>query len=185
MSANKALVSIIAVTALASGVFIDVQLSGHSFTDAPTAKPLASDSWKPGSALKASTVVADLMSAGICKQIPDTSNWDGTEYGHLLHKDVAGQCLTYAGDNPVSSRCDSYIYVTTGAEAMNSDPERSLGYEDSMSVGLVYGTNWQIEISPVHGAEDDIDVTLANCKGKPERLQQWAGGNLTKFGQYN
>ena len=132
--------------------------------------------------LGASEVVELLMRSGTCKQLPDLGNWAGTEYGNLIQKDLVASCLSYSGSKPKAVECDSTIFVSVGSEAGN--PKRPLIYEDGMSVGLVYGKNWQIEISPVFGAQDPIKTTLRFCRGKVKRLQSWLGGQVTAYGQY-
>lgn len=133
---------------------------------------------------KASQVVQDLMHAGVCRQIPDSSAWYGTEYGQLLKKDQVGSCLTYKGDAPRAARCDSTLYVTLDPEAAKYSPKRALSYEDSMSAALLYGKHWQLEIVPVFGTQDPIRVTLANCKEKTASIHRWFGGQITHYGQY-
>jgi hypothetical protein len=132
----------------------------------------------------ASAVIQGLMHTGVCKQLPDNSAWTGTDYGKLLEKDLVGSCLTYKGEAPKAVSCDSTIYVTVDPEAAKTSPKRALVYEDSMSVALLYGSHWQLEIAPAFGSQDPIKVTLANCKEKVKSVHALFGGQITRFGQY-
>ena len=146
---------------------------------------LMSDDWNSSGALVASSIISDLVKVGYCQsqqadfQTPDPA----TDYGKAWAADQMRSCNDYAVANASPGGCQLSYYASVGKDKL-FDPKRALVYEDSMSVLLLYGQNWQLEMIPARGTQDPIKTTVANCKDYVQKLIDTIGGEVNRYGQY-
>jgi hypothetical protein len=150
-----------------------------------TTQALRSDAWNSDPSLKASSIAADLLKVGYCLPqasdfvTPDPSN----DYGKAWAQDQVRSCNDYAVAASTPGGCQLTYNVSVGKDNL-FDPKRPLIYEDSMSVLLLYGENWQVEMTPARGTADPIKTTVANCNDYVQKLIDTIGGNVNRYGQY-
>jgi hypothetical protein len=141
--------------------------------------------WESDQFLSAGTVASELIRAGVCDTIIDNS---GGAYGSDLDENspyALGAFVICMTEYPQRSdeNCPANVYVTAGPDATLYDPERSLSYEDGMSVALLYGENYQVEISPL--LMDDSETVIELCASKVSAARSLIGGSMTVYGQYD
>jgi hypothetical protein len=141
--------------------------------------------WQSDASLSAGTVASALIRAGVCDTIVDNS--DGA-YGSDLDANseyVLGAFVICRTEYPQRSdeECPASVYVTAGPHATLYNPKRPLSYEDGMSVALLYGDNYQIEISPE--LMDDSQTAVKLCAAKVSAARDLIGGSVTLYGQYD
>jgi len=144
-----------------------------------------SNRWSAGAARHASSIAADLKSAGMCGEAATEA--EGVYGGEMLTRfrnNTFRVCYTWGADiDPSSVPCASTFYISTGDSSSLYDPKRSLSYEDGMSVALFYGENYQVEISPLN--TDAASAILVSCSPLLERLTNAIGGSVTNYGDYD
>jgi hypothetical protein len=126
--------------------------------------------WEADEYLTPNKVASQLIRAGICDEIIESSADNAV-------------CMTEYPTKQ-SERCPSNVHVTAGASATFYNPKRPLSYEDGMSVALFYGENYQVEISPLDSFENS-DTLISNCSSKVEVARNLIGGSVTVYGQYD
>jgi len=140
--------------------------------------------WESDQSLSAGTVASALIRAGVCDTIVDNSDGAYGSDSDVNSEYVLGAfviCTTEYPQRP-DEKCPASVYVTAGPHATLYNPKRALSYEDGMSVALLYGDNYQIEISPQ--LTDDSQTVVKLCDSKVSAARDLIGGSITIYGQY-
>jgi hypothetical protein len=185
---KKLVTPILALALALAGCAPSGSLSSTGAAQNDSSAQVLSASWQANSSLSAADVAADLMNVGICNQILD----DNT-YGYYANDSLTDFnngffmiCNTWPAteSDPSQETCAAAIYVNAGTNGTYYDPQRSLAYEDGMSVALFYGNNYQVEISPINGGMVSESDLTTNCAALVARATSAIGGSRTDLGQY-
>ena len=133
-------------------------------------------------------MASNLADAGLCISVLGEDS--GVYGGDILtefRNDGYRRCETWdsAVQDYNSVQCAANLSITSSDGGSLFDPQRSLVYEDGMSVALFYGDNYQVEVDPVKGAEWTESEALSNCDGLVQSLKEAIGGSVTMLGEYD
>ncbi len=142
-----------------------------------------SDAWNENGSLTASDIVSDLVKVGYCQAKDSQTPDPATDYGKAWAADQVRSCNDYAVASAMPGGCQLTYNVSVGKNRL-FNPKRPLIYEDSMSVLLLYGQSWQLEMSPARGSADPIETTVGNCKDYVQKLIKTIGGSVNRYGDY-
>lgn len=147
-------------------------------------KPAISGIWEESSQVSAASILADLTTSGYCKEPMDSAYYELGDRSVAFDLDELRACYTYvSAEESPAEICLAEITISTD-EAAGTDVQRSLSYEDGMSVALFYGKGWEFSLSPNGYHFVSGEQSIEDCAPLVKQIQNTVGGGITRYGDY-